>query len=49
MSFITLKMRPNSPTDTDIGQTDSLRFRNGYRYQLICIPASFQNKVHEYY
>jgi hypothetical protein len=47
MSFSALKVRPNSPTDTDIGQTDFLRFRNGYEYQFI--PASFQNKVRKYY
>ena len=47
MLFSALKLRPNSPTDTDIGETDFLRSRNGYEYQFIL--ASFQNKVHKYY
>jgi hypothetical protein len=35
MLFSALKLRPNSPTDTDIGEIDFLGFRNSYKYQFI--------------
>jgi len=47
MLFSAMKLRPNSPTETDIREADFLRFRNAYECQFI--PASFQNKVHKCY